>query len=149
MQIARAWVLLDKRGSNVPVRGVTPAELMLLVRDRMPFVGGCPVHNLEIVGESTRKDSVERQRLRVKYGSGLHDEKGKVINKDQTKVDTLYPGESSRFPQKFEELPEEILVQCKANKLTEPVADVPDWDDSELAKLEKELESETVTPVEQ
>ncbi len=151
MQLASAWLLIGTiRGSNTPLRGVTPAELMLLVRDRTAFAGGCPVHNLEIVGVSKRSDDLERRRLRAKYGKGLHNEEGKVINKDQYKIDTLYPGEGTSLPQSFSSLPAETVAQCKANKLVEPAPDIPDWDESELAKLDKELaelDKEQVEPV--
>lgn len=138
MQLANCWVLLDKRNSNVPLRGVTPAELMILIRDRGAFVGRFPVHNLVILPrESSRTNDVEKERLRAKYGNGLHDKNGKRGDMKIAKVDQLYPGEGSVLPQKFEDLGDNF-TKAKENFLEKPTSDVPDWDASVLSALDRE-----------
>lgn len=129
MQLASAWLILDKRGSNVPIRGVTPAELIILIRDRTDFVGKHPVHNLKITGKSRRTDAMEKQRLREKYGGSLKDRK-------VAKVDMLYPGEGNNLPQTFEELGKDYQ-QSLENFLSNPVPSVPDFGDSDLEKLSR------------
>lgn len=129
MQLASAWLILDKRGSNVPIRGVTPAELIILIRDRTDFVGKHPVHNLKITGVSRRTDVMERQRLREKYGGSLKDRK-------VAKVDVFYPGEGNKLPQTFEELGKDFTMS-ENNFLEKPVPSVPDFGDGELEKLSR------------
>lgn len=130
MELASAWLLLDKHGSNVPIKGVTPAELIILINDRKDFVGKHPIHNLKLTGKSKRSDTLERQRLKEKYGGSLKDRK-------VAKIDVLYPGHGAKLPQTFEELGADYTASCE-NFLSSPVADIPDFEDSELAKLELE-----------
>lgn len=134
MQLASAWLILDKHGSNTPIKGVTPAELVILIRDRQDFIGKQPVHNLVITGQSKRTDIMERQRLREKYGKALPDRK-------VFKVNLLYPGEGNNLPQTFEELGAMYTDSCK-DLLEEVKAAIPDLGDSELEKLTQLEESE-------
>ncbi len=131
MQLASAWLILDKRGSNVPIRGVTPAELIILIRDRTDFVGKHPVHDLKITGKSRRSNAMERQRLREKYGGSLKDRK-------VAKVDALYPGEGNPLPETFEELGQDYKSSTsKDASLQNVVPSVPDFGDTELEKLSR------------
>lgn len=144
MQLATCWLLLDKRGSNTPLRGVTPAELVLLVKDRTAFVGRCPIHNLVVVGESKRPMEVEKERLRQKYGKGLHDQTGKKVEADAYKIDALYPGIGAVLPSTFEEV---NLPQTLDNNLSTPLPDEPEWTEERLRALDEPGEVETPVAV--
>ena len=135
MQLAKAWLIIDKRGSNVPIRGLTPAELVLLCTTWTDFIGKHPVHDLVITGDSQRSDALEKQRLTEKHG-------GSIKNRKIPKVEALYPGHGSKLPQTFEELGR-IFKDSQAKELKEPLPNIPDFEDSDLAKLDREvLESE-------
>lgn len=138
MQIATCWLIIDKNGSNIPLRNVTPAELVLLVRDRMAFVGRFPVHDLQVIGQSKRTDDVEKNRLRNKYGRGLHDEKGKVRDRDNYKVDVLYPGETAPLPETFKQtkLEEQASEKLLPTKIAPNIMDITEGDPLEDEKLD-------------
>lgn len=146
MELANAWLILDKTGSNVKVYKITPAELVILIRDRQIFVGRVPIHNLKIIGSSSRSSSLERARLRAKYEGGLPDSKGKHVDRNKAKVDLLWPGEGTTLPEKFEDLDADMIRQCKSNNLIPPKADNPDWDEETLNKMDSKLaEKDTIT----
>ena len=143
MQLASCWVLLSKVGSDIPLKGVTPAELMLLIRDRIAFTGKHPVHDLKVTGDSKRSSELERQRLRRKYGTGLHNERGKVINKDQYKIDTLYPGEGNTLPEKFADISHVLVELSSQVTLEKPLEQLISIDEA-IRKLDEEGELETL-----
>src|SRR5690349_5572079 len=97
MQIANCWITLDKFGSNVPLFGVTPPELVHLVSTRKNLLGRFPITDLKVVREDKRTDEEERERLR-KYGI-RKDKEGTIIYN----IDKIYPPHTSKYPQTFEE----------------------------------------------
>lgn len=127
MEVGTAWVTLDKYGSNVLIKGLTPAELVLLVRDRKSVLGKFPVSDLEIKGEILRDFAIEKQRLRNRMGRCR--DKNKT---DTFKVDDAYPGEQSKLPLTFEETG--YLEEARAKKVTGDVV-VPMPDDASLPPL--------------
>ena len=130
MQLAKAWLVIDKRGSNVPIKGMTPAELQLICSTWTDFIGRHPVHDLVIIGNSKRDDALEFQRLKEKHGGSIKDRK-------TPKVAMLYPGANPKLPQTFEELGQ-IYQDSLSKELKEPRPDIPDFEDSALAKLDQE-----------
>ena len=82
MKQADIWLKVDKVGSNIPIKGVTPAEVLYLVADNHANVGGDPIESLTVTGDAMvhtgeekdgkpvtrlRKDDEELMRLRLKY----------------------------------------------------------------------------------
>lgn len=132
MEIAKCWLIMGHNGSNVPLKRITPTELVLLEQQWKNTAKKHPVHNLEIIGTSERPDAVEKERLRGIYG--------KYPGKDNHKVDDLYPGAGAKLPQTFEETG--LLKQSQVNLLEEPVPEP----DTKVQQLQDEMvETEEAT----
>lgn len=110
MQLGNCWIVLNKDGTNVFRRNVTPAEAQLLRNQFEAFCGGNPVTLLEILdGEAgvivkrdeenpsdlskakirKRSNADEIRRLRGKYTDGI--------------IKALFPGLNPELPATFEE----------------------------------------------
>jgi hypothetical protein len=99
MEIATGWLILTRNGSEVPIRGVTPAELCLLVKDRINHIGKHPIHDLVVADKPVlRTAEEEKERLRQRYG--------KPKDSKKFKIDELFPGHASTIPTVFEGLAE-------------------------------------------
>lgn len=132
MQLASAWLILDKRGSNIPIKGLTPAELVLLVKDRQDIVGKFPIHDLQVIGDSRRSDEQERARLRAKYGHHPKD-------RTSFKVDLLYPGEEAVLPSTFKKLGDKYKAAFSKDASVQPEniqQDEKPWTEEELLALD-------------
>lgn len=120
MEIANCWLILDKYGADVQKRNITPAELVLLVKDRQDIIGKFPIHDLVVLGTAQRDRASEQSRLRYKYGPDR-------VDKKTAKIDVLYPGASSKYPETFAETG--LLEQAQAKKMDVPVKGVKDLED--------------------
>ncbi len=90
MKLANVVLKLDKIGTSVPLKKVTPSEVMFLVADHHPNAGGDPILKLEELDEEVDiTPSQERRRLAEKYGA--------------RRVSKFYPGPIPTLPQTFEE----------------------------------------------
>lgn len=105
MKLANARLLIGLEDSDIPLFGVTPAEVLILVKERGPRVGKCPVKNIQEIGEAkvftgrdeegrptgarARSEALELDRLRMKYGE-------KIVAKH-------FPGTRPSLPETFEE----------------------------------------------
>lgn len=138
MQVANCWLILDKYGSNVPKKNITPAELIILVKDRQDIIGKFPIHNL-VVHEGLKSrltPAQERIRLRHKYGQ----------NKDKKfKIDVVFPGETTKLPETFEETG--LLAQSVVNFLAVPVEAPPDVPLDPMQEDEEPVATESVPAV--
>ncbi len=142
MEIATCWLTQDKFGSNVPLFGVTPPELVHLVTTRKHLLGRFPITDLKVVRDDKRDDKSERERLR-KYGI-RKDREGNV----SYNVDNIYPPHTSKYPQTFKETG--MLDEAAVIRVTgDIVVAMPDesglppivesetyWKDKEFEKLQ-------------
>lgn len=108
MQIADARIRLNKLGSDVPVKGVTPAEAVLLHILHQGNNGGNTfgeeMDKIKILGDARgadgqamRTDAEEMRRLMAKYG--------RCVNKKGTRIIKLiWPELSPKLPKTFAEL---------------------------------------------
>lgn len=121
MELANCWLTLDKQGSNIPLYGVSPAELVYLVKNRKHVLGRFPITDLKIVRKINISDDIERKRLQMKYGRVKSKEPGeKPFN-----IDMLYPEHTSRFPQVFKDTG--LLEEAEAIKVgSDKVVEAPD-----------------------
>lgn len=87
MPTATVTIKLDRNGSCVTKKHVTPAELMLLVAEHHKRAGGSPVIKLELGEKIQRDPRVERARLLSTY--------------DSRKVQALFPGALPSLPKNF------------------------------------------------
>ena len=103
MQIANAWLILDERGSNIPVKNVTPAEAVYLntTRKRHKDDTEQKVIHIKVVGNAKRTNAVEKERLLRKYPIE-NPKSGKTL------MDEIWPGPMPSFPQTFEEAAFEV-----------------------------------------
>jgi (2Fe-2S) ferredoxin len=110
MKTADVIINLEKHGHNVWLKGVTPAELQLLVAEHHANAGGKVVEEGSLVEteDVERTPAEEVERLRGKYAGN--------------KVVALYPGASPNMPESFDEaikvgptlkLPTSKLTQVK------------------------------------
>jgi len=113
MQIANIRLKLDALGSDVFIDGVTPAEAVLLNTDHEINDKGQAVHDVTVVGETTRTDEEEILRLREKYVNAK-DKKGESL------AEKLYPGKSPKLPHTFKEAGFEVI-----SKAVEPAKPAP------------------------
>lgn len=77
------------KNTDVPLNGVTPAEMLYLVASHNPRFGGNPIKDVKETGVSTATPSEEVARL-----------KGKYVGK---KVTALFSGAIPQLPQTFDE----------------------------------------------
>lgn len=129
MEIANAWLYLNKLKNDVPIKGLTPAELVFLVKNRQDSVGTFPVHDLQIVGSVKRSTEAEKHRLGQKYGRPAGE-------KDQTKthIEAMYPGVSAELPETFEST--KLLKQALEQRLGDPVPHPDDVKPETIEALE-------------
>jgi len=103
MQIANAWLVIDERGSNVPLKGITPAEAIYLdsTRKRHKDDSERKIIHIKLVGNAKRSNATEKERLLRKYP---------IENPTTRKVilDETWPGPAPSFPQTFEEAGYEV-----------------------------------------
>lgn len=142
MEIATCWLVQDKFGSNVPLFGVTPPELVHLVETRKNLLGKFPITDLKVVREDKRSDQDERERLR-KYGI-RRDKEGNV----SYVIDKIYPPHTSKYPQTFKDtgMLDEASVVRVASDVVVPMPDENNlppivegetyWKDKEFEKLQ-------------
>lgn len=109
MQQGTCWLYIN-RVDSVPLKGITPAELLIIAEMHTKRAGKHPIHGLtpdsdpaqtveldndgNPLPEQThvRTDREEADRLRNKYG---HNSEKKYW------FDTLYPGQSPKLPESF------------------------------------------------
>lgn len=88
MPLADVTIKIDKNGSDVDVRHVTPAELLFLCAEHHTNAGGSPVVRCTPQGKVSRRDPrIERARLANKYS--------------KKKVMALFPGTEPVMPKTF------------------------------------------------
>lgn len=96
MQIGVCELKLDRFGSTVIRRGVTPAEVAILREGFFHQANGQPINVVFVTDEKPVPDAVELRRLRARYRD--------LRNKDnKNAVETVFPG-MAKLPQKFDEL---------------------------------------------
>lgn len=138
MQIANGWLKLNKFGSTVPLRGITPAEAAILQKGHEVNAGGVAVLDVVVYGNVNRKDSVELDRLRHKYKD--------LGTKDGTKTITvfsqLFSGLSAKAPQTFDDVG--IPYTLGKNKVLKDSPEVVLTDEEKLLMDEKVEEVEEV-----
>jgi hypothetical protein len=98
MEVGNCRLKINKLGSDVPKNTVTPAEVQVLRKAFFESANGDPITEIEVFGTTKRSDANEVQRLRTRYGSLKPGKDAKAY------VETMYPGETPRLPQTFEEL---------------------------------------------
>jgi len=132
MELADCWLYLGKIKSDVPLKNVTPAELVLLLRakinkagnTRQDVCGTFPVHDLVIHSSVKRSRTHEMNRLH-KYGKTPDDSK--------FTIEELYPGETSVLPETFEETG--FLAQAQQKVLGTPVPSPDDAPAEEITPI--------------
>jgi hypothetical protein len=89
MKQANIQLALSK-GHEVFLRGVTPAEVLLLVAEHHGNVGGDPIVQLDEVKEELKRTNAEElERLKMKYST--------------KKLAALYTGAMPNMPETFNE----------------------------------------------
>src|SRR6185436_10317523 len=103
MQVANVWLVFDELGSNVPLKGITPAEAVFLdaTRKRHKDDSEKKVKHIKIVGNAKRSNGIEKARLLAKYPIE-NPKTGKPV------MDEVWPGPMPSFPQTFEEAGYEV-----------------------------------------
>jgi hypothetical protein len=101
MHIANCWLKMSKFGSNILLRGVTPAEVAMLRKAHELNAGGDPISDVVVYGKVNRRNQNELVRLRQKYRN-LSISDG--TNKKTSVFETLFGGLNSRVPQNFEDI---------------------------------------------
>lgn len=105
--IANLQLQLDKY-TQVPLRGVTPAEVLLLVAEHHAAAGGNPIKGIASAGTVKTSAVSEKQRLLRKYSAA--------------KVEKAFPGAVPKLPTTFREalrvglatnLPKEDLMEYR------------------------------------
>lgn len=91
MKLATVTLKMNRVGSTIIKKNVTPAELLLLVAMHGPEAGGDPVIEVKETGETSADfpDHAEVGRLKQIYST--------------KKVEALFPGPMARLPETFEE----------------------------------------------
>lgn len=100
MQVATCRLKLNQKGSDIPLAGVTPAEVLVLRKGHEMTAGGEAIFDVKVIGNASIKSSDEIQRLRAKYAS-LRIKDG---DKDINVVAFLFPGHGIKLPETFEEI---------------------------------------------
>lgn len=132
MELADCWLYLGKTKSNTPLKNITPAELVLLLRGKINKAGNTrqdqcgtfPVHDLVVHSSVKRTKQTEMLRLR-KYGRTPDDSK--------YTIEELYPGETAQLPDTFAETG--FLVAAQAKLLGESVPAPDDAPPEEITPL--------------
>ena len=96
MQTANAVLRLN-RGTEVPLKGLTPAEMVILHIIHNANVGQDPIHSITDINEIDRSPVEEHKRLRAKYGH-LATKKGDKL------ITLIYPGLSAPLPEDFDDV---------------------------------------------
>lgn len=103
MEVANAWLVIDERGSNVPLKGITPAEAVYLdsVRKRHKDDGEKKVIHIKLIGTAKRSSAQEKARLLAKYP---------IENPTTRRVllDEVWSGVAPSFPKTFEDAGYEV-----------------------------------------
>ena len=88
MPLADIRLKLDKNGSDVAVKNVTPAQLLFLVAEHHANAGGSPILSIRPQGKTVMRDPRwERARLSAMYSA--------------KKIDKLFPGSEPVLPKTF------------------------------------------------
>lgn len=90
METANCRLTLDKIGSDIPLKGITPAQYVVLVKIHQDAVGRCPITDLKVEGTVVTTNHLEKSRLLGMY-------KHKIVN-------GIYPGDAPALPTKFSEV---------------------------------------------
>lgn len=114
METANCWLKLNKLGTNTPLRGVTPPEVVLLREMHEHNAGDNPIQGLTLVGETD-----EAWFLSITGDTGMSEEErtewpGKWTNIQEHQrllekykernVHKVWPGKAvPQFPQTFSE----------------------------------------------
>lgn len=91
MQVASIRLMMDDKGSDIPMTGVTPAEAVILALDHVKNVSRYPITDVVIAEGDGDQRSVldEVRRLRAKYG--------------KARVNETFPGALPLLPSSFDE----------------------------------------------
>lgn len=100
MEVAKARLKINSLGSDIPLSGVTPAEVQVLNVAHEEGANGIAVSEVEIVGSSRLTDAQELDRLKRKYPNLRIKIEGKNVNV----VSHLYPGLGNKLPATFAEI---------------------------------------------
>ncbi len=100
MEVAKARLKINNLGSDIPLSGVTPAEVQILNVAHEEGANGVAVSDIEIVGSSGLTDAQELDRLKRKYPNL----RIKKDNKNVSVVEHLYPGLGNKLPATFVEI---------------------------------------------
>lgn len=122
MQIGNCRVKLDKDQNDVPVIGVTPAEVQVLRRMHSTNVKGDPIHalvpseNPASVRAGFEADGVTpKTRART-----MAEEARRLVHKyGKKQIDAMYPGENKVLPLTFAEVREMPTVAQSNDKVDE------------------------------
>lgn len=88
MPLADIRLKLDKNGSDIVVKNVTPAQLLFLVAEHHANAGGSPVTSIKPTGKTVMRDPRwERSRLSAMYSD--------------KKIAKLFPGSEPVLPKTF------------------------------------------------
>jgi hypothetical protein len=123
MQIAHARLKIDSSGADIPLKYVTPAEVMALRAGHGPVINGEPVTQVYVVGDADRSDKTELSRLTEKYKKLLISSKGQMVSV----VESLFPGVNPSLPQTFKEAGISVLPEPPI--IPPPPDDAPDGDE--------------------
>lgn len=138
MEVGNFRLKLDKF-SDVPIRRATPAELMVLRRAHEINVGGDPISDVEVCRDIEQSDRDEKSRLLRKYPRLKVRPPG--ADKDVGVVELLFPGESPRLPQSFQE----TGVETKKGELRGLETYAPRPEKDEKDEIDKQIDDEFET----
>jgi hypothetical protein len=128
MQIGNCFLILDHFKSNVYRRGVTPAEVAVLLEGFRKEANGQAIEVVYLTGEVKRADHEEIARLRMRYKDLRN-----AANKNA--VEALFPG-MARLPQTFAEIPG-LVVEDEEPECNKPKdSPTPTLAESEEALLD-------------
>lgn len=139
METANAWLVISPLGNNVPKKGITPAEAVLLKRNHMKAIGGNPVTQIEATGEATVATDWEERVIKDAKGKDTNltetvaiefrprtslDEYNRLANKYGNKrMEEAFPGDPSgvKLPETFKDAGFEFNQQWQATEKADPL----------------------------
>jgi hypothetical protein len=133
---------MNKWGSDIHLKAVTPAEVAILRKGHEGNVGGDPISDAVVYAQVNRLPRIELARLKRKYRNlRINDEEGKT----KSVFALLFSGLNANLPEKFSD----IQVPFTVGKPFAPV-NSPDiaLTEDEIALLDEAVETlEELEPI--
>jgi len=110
MQIGNVFLKLAQIGNNVPLKGVTPAECVILAHPEHGHhlnAGGFPLSKLEITGTAMKPVFDEENQVWTESKKEERSNKDEIIRLrrkfPKKVVEAIFPGAAPQLPQTFDE----------------------------------------------